>query len=291
MLMAPIAPFYADRLFSDLNRATKRHTEESVHLAEFPIADESLIDKALEARMSLAERITSLTLSLRKKADIKVRQPLNHIMVAAGKQDGDAIASVSDLVKGEVNVKEIKVISGADGILVKKIKPDFKKLGPKCGKAMKQVAAMLTSLTQEQIAAFEEKGSVEFDMDGSSIEISTSEVEIYSEDIPGWMVANDGNLTVALDITLNDELLNEGTARELVNRIQNMRKSSGFEITDKINVVLSHNPKTDAALAGFSDYVAAQVLANSIAVSDSLPAGSQAIDMDGEEIRVSITKV
>ena len=156
---------------------------------------------------------------------------------------------------------------------------------------MKQVAAMLTSLTQEQIAAFEEKGSVEFDMDGSSIEISTSEVEIYSEDIPGWMVANDGNLTVALDITLNDELLNEGTARELVNRIQNMRKSSGFEITDKINVVLSHNPKTDAALAGFSDYVAAQVLANSIAVSDSLPAGSQSIDMDGEEIRVSITKV
>lgn len=291
MLMAPIAPFYADRLFSDLNRATKRHTEESVHLAEFPIADESLIDKALEARMSLAERITSLTLSLRKKADIKVRQPLNHIMVAAGKQDGDAIASVSDLVKGEVNVKEIKVISGADGILVKKIKPDFKKLGPKCGKAMKQVAAMLTSLTQEQIAAFEEKGSVEFDMDGSSIEISTSEVEIYSEDIPGWMVANDGNLTVALDITLNDELLNEGTARELVNRIQNMRKSSGFEITDKINVVLSHNPKTDAALAGFSDYVAAQVLANSIEVRETLPAGSQAIDMDGEEIRVSITKV
>ena len=259
-------------------------------MAEFPIADESLIDKALEARMSLAERITSLTLSLRKKADIKVRQPLNHIMVAAGKQDGDAIASVSDLVKGEVNVKEIKVISGADGILVKKIKPDFKKLGPKCGKAMKQVAAMLTSLTQEQIAAFEEKGSVEFDMDGSSIEISTSEVEIYSEDIPGWLVANEGRLTVALDITVTEDLRREGIARELVNRIQNIRKSSGFDITDKIHVQLTRNEETDPAVEEYEDYIAKQVLAESITLCDALDSAGAELDFETFSIQAAVIK-
>lgn len=291
LLMAPIAPFYADRLFLDLNKATKRYDCESVHLANFPNAKESLIDKSLEERMALAQRITSLTLSLRKKADIKVRQPLNHIMIAESGQTADTVASIADLIKNEVNVKEIKVVSGSDGILVKKIKPDFKKLGPKCGKAMKQVASMLTSLSQEQILDFEEKGSIELDINGDKIQVSTAEVDIFSEDIPGWSVANDGSLTVALDITLNDELLNEGTARELVNRIQNLRKTSGFEITDKINVFISSNPKTNAAIKDFSAYIAGQVLADNIMVSDNLPDNSYEIEIDGAKMKIQIVKL
>lgn len=289
-LMAPFAPFFADRLFTDLNEATGRIDRCSVHLSDFPSADESLIDKALEERMSAAQRITSLTLSLRKKSDIKVRQPLSRIMIPTSDPALIAdIKAVENLVKSEVNVKEITAGEAAEGLLVKRIKPDFKKLGPKCGKLMKQVAARLSSLEQAEISAFEQSGAISIDIDGTAIEVTTAEASVYSEDVPGWLAASDGSLTVALDISLTDELINEGVARELINRIQNLRKSSGFEVTDKIAVEISRSDKTDKALAAFSGYVASQVLADSIVIKDSVENGVE-VEMDGFSVVLSLKR-
>ena len=290
LLMAPIAPFYADRIFRDLNAATGRHNVESVHLATFPKYNEAMVNKRLEEQMELAQKLTSLTLALRKKADIKVRQPLSHVMIPTTVQNiKENLESVADLIKAEVNVKEIKTVEGSDGILVKRIKPDFKKLGPKCGKAMKSVAATLQALPQEEIRKFEENGVYTLNIDGNTIEVSTADVEIFSEDIPGWLVANDGNLTIALDITVTEELRQEGLARELVNRIQNMRKQSGLNITDKINITVCADAEYCRAIEVFAEYIKQQVLGLSISTADTLD-GAQEWDVDGKKISVKIEK-
>lgn len=239
-LMAPIAPFYADRLYMDLIGVTGRDQVVSVHLAKFPVADESLINAELEARMQMAQDVTSMVLALRRKVNIKVRQPLQCIMIpVVDEAQKQHIEAVKDLIMNEVNVKEIKFVDGAAGVLVKKVKCDFKKLGPKFGKQMKAVAAAVAGMSQEAIAELEKNGSYTFQLEGGEAVVEASDVEIFSEDIPGWLVANEGKLTVALEVTVTDELKREGIARELVNRIQNIRKSSGFEITDKIAIVLS----------------------------------------------------
>jgi isoleucyl-tRNA synthetase len=285
-LMAPIAPFFADQIFLDLNRATGKDTSESVHLADFPTYDESLIDKLLEERVQLAQDISSMTLSLRKKENIKVRQPLQQIMVPVlSEKEKENIEAVKDLIMSEVNVKEINFMDDSAGILVKKIKPDFKKLGPKCGKNMKSVAAMLQALSQEEISQLEKTGQYTLEVEGNSIVVEKCDVEILSEDIPGWLVANNGSLTVALDVTITDELKKEGIARELINRIQNIRKSSGFEITDKINILVESNENTNDAINYHKEYIASQVLAANIKIEERV---ANATELDFEEFKVNV---
>ena len=268
LLMAPIAPFYADRLYVDLTEGNA-DAKASVHLADFPTVDESVINKTLEKDMETAQNITSMVLALRRKANLKVRQPLSMIMIPVlDSKQKDSIEAMSLLIKNEVNVKTIKYVDGNEGVLVKRVKPDFKKLGPKYGKIMKQLAAEIAGMTQEEIIAFEKEGQFTFEIDNAPVCVELSDVEIFSEDIPGWLVANEGSLTVALDITVTDDLRKEGIAREIVNRIQNIRKNIGLEITDKIQVVISPNPKTDDAVAEYSDYIAHQVLAESIRIAE-----------------------
>ena len=289
-LMAPIAPFYADKLYGDLIAATGRAEDKSVHLALFPVADESLVDESLERRMKLAQDITSMVLALRRKVNIKVRQPLSVLMVPVlDEQQKVDIEAVKGLILNEVNVKEMKFVDNAAGILVKRIKPDFKKLGPRYGKIMKQIAALLTELPQDAIAQFEKDGKYTLDVNGTPAEILTDDVEIISEDIPGWLVANEGRLTVALDITITDELRKEGIARELVNRIQNLRKSSGLEITDKIDVTISRNALTDEAVEAFKGYIASQVLAHSVELGE-VGADAAELEMDDFSLFAEIRK-
>ncbi|MGM9801392.1 MAG: isoleucine--tRNA ligase [Candidatus Limisoma sp.] len=267
-LIAPFSPFVADKIYVDLTSATTGATK-SVHLAEFPKADESLIDKRLEKQMALAQAITSMGLALRRKANINARKPLMAIMVPVFDDDQRAaIEAVSELLKAELNVKEVRLVRAEDGVLVKKIKLDFKKLGPKCGKAMKQVAAHMANISQADIIELEKNGALTISIDGADYTIDSTDVEIFSQDIPGWTVANEGSLTVALDITINDDLRNEGIARELVNRIQNIRKASGFNITDRIAVVISPNSEIEAAVAQYGEYISRQVLATSLKVGE-----------------------
>ena len=289
-LMAPISPFYADRVFLDLNAATGKDKSESVHLAKFPVADEKLINKTLEERMQLAQDISSMTLALRKKENIKVRQPLTQIMVPIlSDNEQENIEAVKDLIMNEVNVKAINFVTDASGILVKRIKPDFKKLGPKCGKNMKTVAQMLTEFSQEQIAELEKNGQYTLDVAGASVVVEKGDVEILSEDIPGWLVANNGQITIALDVTITDELKEEGIAREFVNRIQNIRKSSGFEITDKILVEIEKKAEINAAVEHFAQYIASQVLANEVKLVDSI-SGATELDFDDYKVNVKVVK-
>ena len=289
-LMAPIAPFYADRLYTDLIAATGRDTVVSVHLAKFPECNEALIDGELEARMQMAQDVTSMVLALRRKVNIKVRQPLQCIMVPVVDEEQKMhIEAVKDLIMSEVNVKEIKFVDGAAGVLVKKVKCDFKKLGPKFGKQMKAVAAAVAGMSQEAIAELEKNGKYTFVLDGAEAVIETTDVEIFSEDIPGWLVANEGKLTVALEVTVTEELRREGVARELVNRIQNIRKSSGFEITDKIKVALSKNPQTDDAVNEYNTYICNQVLANSLELVDEVKNGTE-LNFDDFSLYVSVVK-
>ena len=289
-LMAPIAPFFADRLYTDLTSATGRSAQ-SVHLSNFPIADESVIDKDLEERMQDAQDITSMVLALRRKVNIKVRQPLTTLMIPVldEKQQRD-IESIKELVLNEVNVKEMLFADNAAGILVKRVKPDFKKLGPRYGKIMKQLAAKIAGMSQDDILQFEKEEKFAFDIDGQQAVIEIGDVEIISEDIPGWLVANEGRLTVALDITVTEDLRREGIARELVNRIQNIRKSSGFDITDKIHVKLTRNEETDPAVEEYKDYIAKQVLAESITLCDTLDAAGAELDFETFTIQAAITK-
>lgn len=289
-LMAPISPFYADRVFLDLNAATGKDKSESVHLAKFPSADENLINKTLEERMQLAQDISSMTLALRKKENIKVRQPLTQIMVPIlSENEQENIEAVKDLIMNEVNVKAINFVTDASGILVKRIKPDFKKLGPKCGKNMKTVAQMLTEFSQEQIAELEKNGQYTLDVAGVSVVVEKGDVEILSEDIPGWLVANNGQITIALDVTITDELKEEGIAREFVNRIQNIRKSSGFEITDKIIVEIEKKAEINVAVEHFAQYIASQVLANEVKLVDSIN-GATELDFDDYKVNVKVVK-
>ncbi|MDR1525115.1 MAG: isoleucine--tRNA ligase [Tannerella sp.] len=281
-LMAPISPFYSDRLFTDLASVTGRDRAGSVHLAAFPVCDESVIDRTLEERMRIAQTISSMVLALRRKVSIKVRQPLQAIMTPApnGEQRAN-IEAVKSLVLNEVNVKELHFVDSA--FLVKRIKPDFKKLGPRYGKVMKRLTASVQAMSQDDIVRFEQAGRFVFDIDGQACEIALDDVEIISEDIPGWLVANEGSLTIALDITVTDGLRKEGLARELVNRIQNMRKSSGYEITDKIRVRISSTGETDGAIKDYSDYIKKQVLAECLEIVDGLTDGTE---LDFEDFRL-----
>lgn len=268
-LLAPFAPFYSDQLYLDLTKATGRGGEQSVHLAKYPEADESFIDSDLEIRMAMAQKITSMVLALRRKVNIKVRQPLQAIMIpAVDDEQKNHIEAVKDLIKNEVNVKELRFVEGS-GVLVKKVKCNFRTMGKKFGKLMKGIAAAMGNLSQEEISQLQTTGSYELEVEGQKAVVEATDVEIISEDIPGWLVSNEGNLTVALDVKLTDELLNEGMARELINRIQNIRKEIGLEITDRINVTLSPDSKVEAALAGFADYIKAQVLADNVCIADN----------------------
>lgn len=286
LLMAPIAPFYADMLYRDLTGS-----DTSVHLAAYPKADEAAIDSKLEKRMAIAQQITSMVLSLRRKKNLKVKQPLTAIMIPvldeAQKQDIEAVA---DLIMSEVNVKGINYVGGDAGILVKRIKPDFKKLGPKFGKNMKAAAQALTSLEQSQIAQFEKDGKIALTLNGEEAVVELADVEVISEDIPGWLVANDGNITVALDITITDDLRKEGIARELVNRIQNVRKSKDFNITDRIVVKITPDEHVNDAVAQFKDYIAKQVLAVAIELAPVEGADVIALDMDDYELKITVDK-
>ena len=288
-LMAPIAPYYADRLYGDLTAATGRAEAESVHLATFPVCDEAKIDKALEYRMELAQQITSMVLSLRKKEKIIVRQPLQCIAIPKGDAARqESIEAVKQLILDEVNVKELHFVEG-DGMLVKKVKCNFRTMGKKFGKLMKAVASAVEHLTQEQISALETAGVLNVALEsGETVDIEAADLEIYSEDIPGWTVANEGSLTVALDITVTDALRVEGAAREIVKRIQNLRKESGLEITDRIAVVLTHSDLTDKAVAEYGDYIRSQVLANSLTLAGEVADG-MTLEFD-EPVTVKVTK-
>ena len=288
-LMAPIAPYYADRLYTDLTHATGRDTE-SVHLAKWPVVDTEAIDKALEARMEMAQKITSMVLSLRKKEHIIVRQPLQSIIVPpADNAQQEAIEAVKQLILDEVNVKELNFVSG-EGLLVKKVKCNFRTMGKKFGKQMKDVAAAVAELTQQQIAALEKDCTVQLTLaSGEAVTVELADVEIISEDIPGWTVANEGNLTVALDLTINEDLRREGIAREIVKRIQALRKDSGLEITDRIRVRLAHHDETDAAVTAFADYISSQVLAESVSLADI--ESEAVVDFDDFTLPVTIEKV
>lgn len=285
-LTAPITPFYADKLYIDLTSVCERKDFESVHLADFPNYDISAIDKDLEERMQIAQSISSMILALRRKVNIKVRQPLMQIMIPVlDEHQKSAIEAVRDLILNEVNVKALKFVDNAADILVKKVKPDFKKLGPRYGKIMKQLAAAVNSMEQAAINKFETKGVFSFDIDGQTATIELGDVEIVSEDIEGWLVVNEGRLTVALDITVTDELRREGIARELVNRIQNMRKSNGFDITDRIRVKISDIDKINDVILEYKDYIAGQVLADEIIVGDNV----QGIDIELDDFIVTIS--
>ena len=288
LLLAPFSPFYADELYNDLLSAQKESAEfQSVHLAKFPEADETAIDKDLEQRMQMAQQITSMVLALRRKVNIKVRQPLQKILVPAMNDEQKAqILAIRDLVLNEVNVKEMEC-EGGENLLVKKVKCNFRVMGKKFGKQMKAVAAQVGALDQQQIAALEKNASIEITVDGAPATIELADVEIISQDIPGWEVANEGALTVAMETELTPELINEGMARELINRIQNIRKESGLEITDRINITVSANTNTDAAIAEYGEYICQQVLADSITIADN---DGQEIEIDDFKVNISVKK-
>ncbi|WP_304248381.1 isoleucine--tRNA ligase [Parabacteroides gordonii] len=290
-LMSPIAPFYGDQLFCDLIAVTGRETVESVHLSDFPKYDEALIDKDLEERMKMAQDVSSMVLALRRKVNIKVRQPLQTIMVpVVDAHQQESIEAVKNLILNEVNVKELKFVDNAAGILVKRIKPDFKKLGPRYGKIMKSLAVAIQGMNQEDIMAFEAAGTFTLNVEGQDATIERADVEIISEDIPGWLVANEGRLTVALDITVTEELRKEGLARELVNRIQNLRKSNGFDITDKITVTVLSSDEMDEAIKEYNEYIANQVLAVSVEITDHAISDATVLDFEDFNLSVRIEK-
>ena len=281
-LLAPFAPFFADRIYCDLGGEL-----DSVHLEKFPVADMALVDADLEQRMEIAQRITTIVLALRRKESIKVKQPLQTLMIPpVDDAQRLAIESVKQIFLQEVNVKDVKFVEGA-GILVKKVKCNFRTMGKKFGKLMKGVAAQMDALTQEQIAHLEKEGTIDINVEGQNLTVEVADVDIISEDIPGWLVGNEGNLTVALDITLTDELKNEGMARELVNRIQNIRKKSGLEITDRIHVCIEPNEAAIKAVNSFGDYIARQVLADGIKLEAN---DGQEVEFDEFKLNIKITK-
>ena len=288
-LMAPIAPFYADKLYMDLVYTTGRDTVDSVHLAQFPVCNDSLVDKELEMRMELAQKVSSMGLALRKKVNIIVKQPLQKLMIPVDAELKARLEAVKPLIMNEVNVKEIDFVEGASDILVKKVKCNFKILGKKFGSLMKQVAAAVAAMTQEQITTLETAGSLTLYLGDTPAVIEAGEVEIYSEDIPGWVVANEGVLTVALDVTVTDALRREGIARELVSKIQNIRKSSGFEIVDRIAVTLTSDEQSDVAIEEHKAYICNQVLADSLTIGEV--AVGTVLEFDGFTLMASVEKI
>ena len=289
-LMAPIAPFYAERLYQDLTSVTGRGDATSVHLAKFPECDEQSVDSELEYRMVLAQQISSMVLALRKKEALIVRQPLQKIAIpAADEVMKSRIEAVKQLILGEVNVKELVFVEG-DGILVKKIKCNFRTLGKKFGKLMKSVNEAVTNMSQEQIAELEKNGNITLQVEGVDALIELSDVEIFSEDVPGWTVANEGALTVALDVEVTDDLRREGIAREIVKKIQAMRKESGFDIVDRIAVAIASNAVTDAAVEQFNAYICNQVLADELKISDNVE-GDNVVELDNVAVKLSVRKL
>lgn len=289
-LIAPVAPFYTDRLYRDLTAGVPGAAS-SVHLDRFPEADASMVNTELEERMAMAQRLVSMVLSLRRKVNIKVRQPLGAMMVpVADDATRRLIDSMSELILTETNVKELKIVRDEDGVLVKRVKPDFKSLGKKLGKRMKAAAAAIAALTQPQIALLEREGFISLELEGEPTRIDLADVEVISEDIPGWLVANDGPLTVALDVTVTEPLRREGLARDIVNRVQNIRKDRGYDITDRITLRFRPDAETDSVVAEYSDYIANQVLASAILTEtypDDAP-GAETLDVDGRQINLCI---
>lgn len=289
-LSAPIAPFFMDKLYRDLTQATGSESFESVHLAEFPKMVENFVDKSLESKMMKAQTVSSLVLSLRKKEMIKVRQPLQKVMIPVLDDNQRAeIEAVSDLIKAEVNVKEVELLDDASGVLVKQIKPNFKTLGPRFGKDMGLISKEIQNFEQEQIAKLERDGELVMDIAGKSITLSQDDVEISSQDIPGWLVANSNGITVALDITISDELRKEGIARELINRIQNIRKDSGFEVTDKITVKMEKNAQVEEAVLANESYIKSETLTESLIFVENLENGTE-IEFDDIKTSILISK-
>jgi isoleucyl-tRNA synthetase len=293
MLAAPIAPFYMDQLYNDLNAVTKREHAGSVHIARFPEADEQLIDKSIEERMDIAQRVSSMILSLRRKEKIKVRQPLAKIIVPVLNENfRKQFEAVENIILTEVNVKEVEYLTDASGIIKKKIKANFKALGPKYGKLMKQISAMIGNMGQSDISALERQGSFETMIEDEKVTITLSDVEIHSEEIPGWQVASDGPITVALDMNITPDLKAEGIAREFINRIQNLRKESNFEVTDRINLRIVKNEQLNDAIIQFKDYISNQTLASNLQLVDSLHNGSgKLVEIDnGIETYIHVEK-
>ncbi len=291
-LAAPFAPFITEQVFRDLNAVSGRFSENSVHLAPFPVADTALIDRGLEDMMSLAQRISSMTLALRRKVNIKVRQPLQKIIIPLLDRDmARHIEAARNLIMAEVNVKEIELIAQTTGLITKRIKPNFKTLGPKYGKQMKQISALTAAFTQEDIARLEADGGMTMTVDGEALPMELVDFEITSEDMPGWLVASEGKLTVALDVTVTGELRREGIARELVNRIQNLRKESGLEVTDKIRVQIGRQDFLADAVTQFAGYIASQTLATGVELAAE-PSGDFAseADIDEQIVKIGITK-
>ena len=289
-LSSPIAPFFSEQLYRDLNNVTGRNAAESVHLTDFPVADKTFIDKALEERMEAAQLISSLVLSLRKKANIRVRQPLSKIMIPVANEEMKAqIEKVSHLIKSEVNIKEIEFLSPDNNILVKNVKPNFKTLGKKYGKQMKQIQAYFTNMSQDEIHAFEKNGGTHLDVDGIDVELTLEDALISTQDIPGWAVTSQDDLTVALDMTITDELMQEGLAREIVNRVQNLRKTGGFEVTDRIELLIEKNDKINNAVAKFGDYICNETLAT-ITEVDALEGVEAEELVEGVNVKLMIKK-
>ena len=291
-LMAPIAPFFADRLYNDLNTDTGLEKYESVHLADFPVYHQELVNKALEERMQLAQDVSSLVLSLRKKVGINVRQPLGRVLLPIlDKNFKHQVEQVKDLILSETNIKDIEYITDASGFIKKKIKPNFKALGPKAGKDMKAVADAIVNMDQDALTKFEQEGKSIFKIENSAFEIALADVEIIAEDVPGWQVANLGKLTVALDVTITNELKQEGLSREFINRVQNLRKEKGFEVTDKINVrYRTESVAIIEAIKNNLSYICAEILAESIVLDNQLNEGTTVL-IDDNKVLIDITKV
>ncbi|MDE6465939.1 MAG: class I tRNA ligase family protein, partial [Duncaniella sp.] len=290
MLMAPFAPFFADDLYRALTGA-----ENSVHLADYPEVDSSLLSPELEKRQKMAQDITSMALALRRKVNLKVRQPLKTVMIPVTDEAMRAdINAIADLVKSEINVKEITLAGADGGIIVKSAKPDFKKLGPKHGKNMKAVAEAVKALDSKQVNALETEGSITIDVNGTPVTVDACDIDIISEDIPGWLVANEGALTIALDVTVTPELRREGLAREIVNRIQNIRKSRGYDITDRISLTFEPSGDNDEAIREHAEYISRQVLADNLdiaAIETTDPAVEQlSIDDVNLNVRIVLNK-
>ena len=291
LLASPIAPFYMEQLFTDLNKVSG-HYKSSVHLAQFPTANESLINTQLEERMQLAQQISSMVLGLRRKVQIRVRQPLSKLMIPLLNEDmKHQLEAVKHIILSEVNVKAIEYITDTSGVLIKKIKPNFKTLGPKYGKYMKQISAAIAGMNQNDIFQFEKKGEFQLQFDDETLTLGLEDVEILSEDIPGWLVANEGKVTVALDINITKELKEEGIAREFINRIQNLRKESNFDVTDKIRLYIGKHAQINEAVENFSTYIASQVLAESVNLTDTIDTNAKEVEIDDMTTYIKIEKV
>jgi isoleucyl-tRNA synthetase len=287
-LMAPIAPFFCDQIFRNLNSITKKHKVSSIHHVDFPKADSTKIEAALETRMQMAQDICSLVLSIRKKVNIKVRQPLQKILIPVlDPAMKKAIEQMEELILAEVNVKEINYITDTEGVISKKVKANFKILGAKLGTKMKQASALIANLTQAQISSLEKDGSLPLVLEGETIQLLINEVDIIAEDIPGWSVAVKNALTLALDITISPELLMEGNARELVNRVQNIRKDSNFDLTDKILLEIEDNTEFKGSIIQFSDYICREILAHQIDWVPSIKEGVL-VEINEHQLRISV---